>query len=383
MSRTLSGTLSSILALPKRDIQWTIDLTFPDATSFKFATAPLTISGRGTYTNDLEDVGDIRQSLEAPADNVSIGIQNKDRVLGLHVATYWQKWRKAEAVIGRYYRDQVPSPSLTEWIEMFRGSVQQPNANDFKVTFDVLADTLTPGEIVTRDSLAPQCQFVFKDPKTCKYVGAETVCDHNLKSQGGCTGRDNEEHFGGMEHYQAPDADVPGTGGNTEDPGGGDDGGGPCPRTDQYTLVRGNFGKPAPKMVCFVTEDDWIWNPFLQDFRKIRSARIERDQEIWELLTATGALGFSSFLHRVIEHLDDRRGRAAELLAERQATAVSVLDAFALQTSQVIFSRDTGERGDVMRIEVDAELEEEKIYCYGDNPAKLIACHNRKNDLPY
>lgn len=378
--RTLSGTLSSILALAERDIQWTLDLTFPDATSFKFATAPLTISGRGTYTNDLEDVGDIRQSLEAPADNVSIGVQNKDRVLGLHVATYWQKWRKAEAVIGRYYRDKVPSPALSDWIEMFRGSVQQPNATDFKVTFDVLTDTLTPGEIITKDSLDPHCQFVFKDPKTCKYVGAETVCDHNLKSLGGCAGRANEEHFGGMEHYYPPDADVPGTGGNTGGgDGGDDDGGGPCPRLDQYTLIRGPFNKPAPKMVCFVTEDDWLWSPFIRDFRKVRRARIVKDQEIWELVTAIGAIGFSSHPHPVIETLDDRRGRAAQLLTKSD-TAVTVLDAFVNHTSRVILSRDTEERADVLQIEMETDLPEEKIYCYGDNPAKLIACHNEKNE---
>lgn len=377
MSRTLSGTLTSILALPARDIQWTIDLTFPDATSFKFATAPLTISGLGTYINDLEDVGDIRQSLEAAADNVSIGIQNKDRVLGLHVASFWQKWRKAEAVIGRYYRDQVPSASLSEWIEMFRGSVQQPNANDFKVTFDVLADTLTPGEIVTNDTLDPHCPFIFKDPRTCKYVGGETLCDHNLKSLGGCAGRQNEEHYGGMEHYYNPDVSIPGTGGN--EGGGDDDGGGVCPRLDQYTLVRGRFGKAAPKMVCFVTEDDELWSPFLRDFRKIRSARIIRDQEIWELLTATGALGFSSFSHPVIQNLEDRRGRSAHLFAMHD-TAVTVVDALVLQASRVIFTRDTGERADVLKIEMETDLPEEKIYCYGDNPAKLLACHNKKNE---
>jgi hypothetical protein len=34
---------------------------------------------------------------------------------------------------------------VSEWIEMFRGTVQQPNADDLQVTFDVIPDTIAPG----------------------------------------------------------------------------------------------------------------------------------------------------------------------------------------------------------------------------------------------
>jgi hypothetical protein len=33
---------------------------------------------------------------------------------------------------------------------MFRGTVQQPNADDLQVTFDVIPDTIAQGEIVAK-----------------------------------------------------------------------------------------------------------------------------------------------------------------------------------------------------------------------------------------
>jgi hypothetical protein len=148
---TINGTSSYIDDGPDprqpdtRDIDWTIELTFPDVTGFKFATSPMTIS-RGTFTNDLETISEIRQTLDAAVDRVTVGIQNKDRVIGLDVAANWRKWRNCEAVIGRvYYEDRRYKTGVSEWIEMFRGTVQQPNADDLQVTFDVIPDTIAPG----------------------------------------------------------------------------------------------------------------------------------------------------------------------------------------------------------------------------------------------
>ncbi|MEO8650513.1 MAG: hypothetical protein ABI539_15225, partial [Acidobacteriota bacterium] len=43
-----------------------------------------------------------------------------------------------------------------------------------------------------------------------------------------------------------------------------------------------------------------------------------------------------------------------------------------------VLVRDTGELGDVVLIEIEAEEAEDKIYCYGSTPDKLVVCHNVK-----
>jgi hypothetical protein len=372
MPETLSTTMQNILAGRKRKADYTIDITFPDATFFKFATAPLTISGRGTYTNDLEAVGEIRRTIDASAtDRVSIGIQNLDRVLGLHVAEHWQKWRRAEAVIGRYYRGGA-SYALTEWIERFRGAILKPNANDFQVTMDIIVDTVSPGQIVCNRSLAPTCPFKFKDPKTCAYVGSETLCNHNLKSSGGCDGRNNTHHFGGTEHRYNPDVNIPGTDGNPgDDPGHGP----PCPRLDQYVRVRGENGERTTKMVCFFTEEDWLWNPVTQRFHETEAIEIFRNVPIWEIVTSNGAVGYSSFSHPVLWYKEHTTG---EPVARFQIGDPVLCEEKKLVAARAVGSRPTGESGDVMRI----TMKDGKIYCYGNAEDKLIVCHNRKNDIP-
>ncbi len=380
MPRTISGTLASILSPARRDIDWTLDLVFPDATAFHFATSPLTSVNGNNYTNDLETVSQIRQTMQGPVDNVSIAVQNRDRVLGLHVAANWQIWRKAQAVIGRYYyqiSDTTGARTGTNtWIEMFRGAVQQPNANDAQVTFDIVSDTISTGQIVSSHTEALNCGWVYKDAKTCGYSGGLTTCDKTLKGLNGCDVHSNSHHFGGTEHRYNPDASAPGTGGN-DDPGGGGDHHPPCPRLDQYIWVRDPDGNPMVKMVCFLTDDDWIWNPVNSRFYKVASALIVRDEPIWELITYLGAVGFSSGSHPIIRGRQDKTGLAIERFDEGQP--VLGYTQKLIDTRAILFM-DSGETGDVMRISMDAETDAEKIYCFGDSPDKMIVCHNRKPD---
>jgi hypothetical protein len=374
MGRPLSTTMQNILAASRRSIDSTLQLTFPDSTVFRFASAPVTVGGN-VFTNDLESVSEMRHSLETSIDSVSVAIQNKDRVLGLHVAQYWQKWRNAEVVIGRQYKDK-DGLGLTDWIEVFRGAVQRPNANDQQVTFDIYIDTVTPGQIVCNHTLALPCFWRFKDPKTCAYTGLLTTCNHLLKSPGGCDGRANTHHFGGMEHRYSPDSTEPGTTGNT-DPGTiGPIGQGPCPRLDQYVKVKGPDGEPIAKMVCFFTEEDELWQPIVRRFRKTKSATIIRDQPIWELIASNGAVSYSSFSHRLIRELLDEKGTPAEKLTFGNVLLTEIRDR--LELSHLSMSIDSGERADVMRIEMECEEDEENIYCAGDSPEKMYVCHNSK-----
>ncbi|MGD9724748.1 MAG: hypothetical protein AB7U76_26220 [Pirellulales bacterium] len=372
MGRTLSTTMQDIFAGGERKIDWSVELTFPDASYFRFATAPLTIGGN-TYTNDLESVGEIKQSIELPIDRVRIAVQNKDRVLGQHVAVNWQKWRRAQVVLGRLYRGG-PGLALSEWKEMFRGAVQKPNANDLQVFFDVIADTVAPGGIVTNRTLDPVCWYVYKHPFTCGYAGPESDCNHLLKSSGGCDGRGNSHRYGGMEHRYNPDVSVPGTGGNQ---GGGGSFPTPpyCPRIDQFVLVKGDDGRPMPLMAGFFTADYDLFNPITRRFYRTKHARLRQNQPISEVIASNGAVGYSSPKHRILWYKEHANGEPLD----RFCTGDPVLGwaRNRLVNTRCLIAQETGERGDVMEI----EMEDGHIYCYGDSPDKLIVCHNRKDDV--
>lgn len=369
MARTVSATLQSILDGPVRKINWTIDLVFPDASTFKYATAPLDIA-KGIYTNNLESVREIRQTMEAATDRLGIAIQNGDRVLGQHVAVNWQKWRKAEAVIGRYYVGG-PTMNLSEWKEMFRGAVQQPNADDLQVTFDVITDVVSAGFIICNRSLDPNCWYVYKDPTTCGSTSGDAECNHHLKSKGGCDGKLNSNRYGGMEHRYSPDVTPPGSGGNPPPPRGPSG----CPRIDQYTWARGDQGQRIAKMCGFLTETDLLWNPDLGIFEEIENVELIRNVPIHEIIASNGAVGYSSGSHPLLRY----RGDAG--LPVRQYETGDPMRGWSgdrsVENLRCLIAQNTGERGDVVRITMRGG----KVYCYGDNPSKMIICHNSKEPL--
>jgi len=363
MPRTVPANLATILAGP-RMIDHTLTLTFPDASVMRFATSPLTIGGND-YSNDLENVRELRQTLDAAPDRVGVELQNEDRVLSVHLASNWQKWRICEAVVGRYYRGGLGF-ATAQWVEMFRGGVQQPKADDRQLTFDILHDALTPGAIVSNGTLNPLCQNVFKDPTTCGYAGSETSCDHHLRSTTGCDGLGNSHRFRGMEHRYNPDASAPGSGGNI--------GGGYCVRSDQFIKTRSGV-----KLAGFITESDQLWNPIRRQFFDVRSVRLIPDQPIWELVTSNGAVGYSTPTHPVICHRAHLTGAAVSRF-EPDDTIVTEAGGLLNDFSFVLISRSTGQRADVVLIEIDSNEQGDKIFAYGDSfdSGKFIVCHNAK-----
>lgn len=369
MGRDISPTLAGILASQYRDIDWTLDLTV-GTDVYYLATSPLEDVNGHDYLNYLEKVGQVRQTNESPTDQVTVAIQNKDRVLGLTVAGNLDGWRTAEAVLGRLYYevdDAGERTGVTEWIEMFRGAVQQPIPDDLQVSFAIIADTVAPGEIVASRNLGAICPFVVNDPKTCTLVGA--TCDHHLKSAGGCDGNNNSHHFGGTEHRYAPNASIPGTGGNVDPVGGG---GPTCPRLDQLIIVRDYDGHRRAIPVYKLAEDDWLWDPIEEQFYPLRTARVVRDVPIWELATQNDAATFSSFTHRVMPEEDHGTGLPVELLA-LGAEVLTEIDGD-LVHSHAVITQDTRERGDVMFIEMAGGHH----YATGEMANRLIVAHNNK-----
>lgn len=374
MARTISGTLAGILA-GKRDLDYTLDLIFSDQ-SFYFATSPIASLNGRTYTNDLATPSEIKNTLEAPTDGVGISLQNLDRVLGQHLATYWQKWRTAEAILGRNYyalNANNERTGTTAYVEMFRGAVEQPNADDSVVTFTLIPDTISPGQIVCVRTCGKACPHKYKGP-VCGYAGGEATCNHCLVSPAGCDGRLNAHRFGGTEHRYDSAVSIPGTGGNPDiieyiEP--------PCPRLDQFVDVRGPDGHKLSKMVCFFTGDDWLWDPIRQDFFPTKRAYVVKDQPIWEIITANGAVGYSSFSHHVMPNEEHLTGVVAETLTAFDEI-LSDIDGDVLP-SHATTSRATGETGDVMFI----EMVDGHHYAAGNSPSKKIVAHNVKGGGHY
>lgn len=375
MGRSLTGSMPTILAGAKRDIDYTIDLTV-GSDEFHYATSILTAINGHDYQNCLEEVGQIRQTLESPTDLVAVRIQNLNSDLGWHISANWQAWRKAEAVIGRvYYQINANTNVRTgtkQWIELFRGSVQQPNVDDFAVAFDVIPDTTSPGQIVCNRTCGALCGFVVNDPKTCGLTGA--TCNHHLKSKQGCDGNGNSHRFGGTEDRYQPTVVVPGTGGN--DPGDPEDP--PCPRKDQYVRVRGANDKVIAKLAGSVTTADWMWHSVMRRFYPVASAETVKDQPIWETRGPRGIRGFSSQRHPVIRDASDHTGTAVEELSAGEYFLAED-ENLSLEAVKCRAVRNTGQIGDVVRIEIDAPTEAEKIYCWSDRPdGPFIVCHNTK-----
>ncbi|MBK8810721.1 MAG: hypothetical protein IPN69_08315 [Acidobacteria bacterium] len=362
MARVLSTDLQTILAGDTREIVWTADISFPTIDSLRLSSEPIDL-----YSNDLNDTSEIRLTMESPADRVGLQFQNVDGVLGRHLVDNLAEWLNAECVVGRLYRGS----GLEEWIELFPGVVQQPDATDLVFSFDVLSDLVAPGQIVCNRTLALPCSFVFKDPKTCGYVGAETACNHHLRSKSGCDGLGWGHAFGGFEHRYNPDASAPGTGGNIDIGNGGGNG---CPRLDQWIAViaDGQFGV---KKVADLTTSDLLLNPIDGSAHPIRSLHRLDQIAIYEVETKSGARCYSSPTHKLITCASDRVGQPVTQFWF--GDPVMVYEAGCPAQSSVKYVRQSASIGSVVKIEMISG----HIYAAGDTQDGLIVAHNTKNPV--
>lgn len=367
MGRTVSTDLQNLLDLTSCETQTTLDLYLTDSSEIHVATAALTDDDTGTfdYTDDLRRSNELQQSVGTPPNRGSVIIQNIDKVFGGYVTG--EDLVHAEAVIGRFYRDENGVlPGV--WVELFRGEAFPIGVTETEAEIEVLSDLVAAGYCVSDWSLAENCQFRFKHSATCGYSGGETACNKKRRSKLGCAGRFNEHHFGGMEY---PDIQTPAL------PSGGLDGGGSifpsCPRVDQWIPVKGIAGIVTMR-AGKVAKGMQLYDPLSGRFETVASAEIITDQPIWEVIASNGVAGYSSPSHPVFpyrEHLDgipvSQYWKGDPVLQWH-----SVLDN--LIDRKLIVARDTGELGDVVRI----ELESGHVYAYGTSKLIFIVCHNTK-----
>lgn len=361
MSLVISTELQTILDGSVRTIHQTCEITFPSNPPVRVATAPLTIGGND-YVEDLRAVGEIRRTIENPVDRVSVAIQNVDRVLSQDLADNPDEWRLAEAVVGRRYSGS----GETEWIELFRGIVQQPTADDMTVRFDIIPDVLSKGQFIAARSLAPPCQFRFKDANTCGYAGPETACNHHLRSKGGCIGLGNGQAFGGTEHKYNPDTSAPGTGSNT--------GGGPpaCPRLDQWIVTH-----LGPVRAGDLTMEHRLFNPIDGGFHRIRSLQIMRGVDLAYIVSESGADCWSSMTHKVLWYREHITGEVITKFVTGDPLLCWNLRGRLLVDSRVSLISMKTAIGDVMKIEMATG----HIYCSGGDGRRYVVAHNAKNPI--
>lgn len=382
MGRTLSSNLTTILSLPERQIDYFAKITFPTEMTLYLATNSLTISSQA-YSNYIENATEIKQTIENPTDRVTLAIQNKDRVLGLHLAAEWREWQRAEAIISRQYR----GGGLTENIEMFGGVVQQPLANDFQLTFTVISDIIAKGNIITNRTLANPCAFIFKAPKTCGYSGGETACNHLLKSKDGCLGRANTNRCGAWVYPDSPQPSAP----SSNDPIDPIDPVDPCPRLDQYVLIVRSDGQIDTTLAAFIVGGDFLYNPVTNKVAQVKSATVVKNTPTLHIQTENGCESFNSENHRIILHPFDVTGTSAKLLKRGDTILTGRVSERACER------RGEGEKGrrtvieqsricfieyvapsDVMKIELDGETMQDHIYASGESSERFIVAHNVK-----
>lgn len=77
-----------------------------------------------------------------------------------------------------------------------------PSRGKFKIS--IVPDKSGFAQMLPARIIGPICGYIFKDPFTCQYVGADTSCDHTRTA---CLNKTNTAHFGGLD--QLPDPNTP------------------------------------------------------------------------------------------------------------------------------------------------------------------------------
>ena len=368
MGRPVSTDLQNLLDLSSCETQTTLDLYLEDSSEIHVATAELEDTETGTfdYTADLRKAGELQQSIGTPPNRGTATIQNADKVFGGYVTG--EDLIHAVAVLGRIYRDEARVlPSV--WVELFRGEAFPLGVDETTVELEVLSDLVACGYCVSDWTLGENCQLRFKHADTCGYSGGETLCNKKRRSKLGCLGRANEHHFGGMEF---PDIQIPTTPAGVTVSGGGHHN---CPRVDQWIPVEDADGRVGFDRAGNIKKGRKIYDPLTGRFERVKSADIVKDQPIWEIEGSNCVAGYSSPSHPVFPYSEHKNGIPVSQMWKGDPILMwhRVLDN--LIDRKLKICRDTGELGDVVRI----ELESGHVYAYGNSTEIFIVCHNSKD----
>jgi hypothetical protein len=81
---------------------------------------------------------------------------------------------------------------VTEFFEVVDAS-----ASNYQVSFTLGAENALNRQFPKRIQRRDFCQWIYRDPQTCRYNGSIAACDHTLEGGNGCRVHQNVVNFGG------------------------------------------------------------------------------------------------------------------------------------------------------------------------------------------
>jgi hypothetical protein len=194
------------------ETQSTVDIRLRSGTPHFFSTnVPLNLGEN--YTPRLLKVGGLHETGTQAVNRVSVAMSNVDLQWGLKLASELRGLELADVTIKRLFRN--PKIGIFQHKHFFSGKLVGAAADEKQINFDVIPKTTASGLSLAIRMLSPLCAWIFKDPRTCKYLGLLLTCNLVRKSRGGCRGRENEEHNGGFAFPENPTQAAPGASGNS------------------------------------------------------------------------------------------------------------------------------------------------------------------------
>lgn len=214
MPRELSTTLKEILVAYKR--RDTLDIYLNDETVLHLSRGGVTRSigtTDVTYQNWIRSVEDLRGSIEASIDRITVTCQNVNSELGFDLASDMRLLDYALADYGKQYQS-IREPSLIEDIpQVFRGVLANAETDEQNITFELIVDYESLGSIVASRALSPRCWWTYKGGTECHSTSEAGECPQTRKA---CARRGVEYEFGGWEAFVEPVNSPPGGGGNDD-----------------------------------------------------------------------------------------------------------------------------------------------------------------------
>lgn len=173
-------------------------------TNYYFATARLVVNGV-EWAPHLRKVSSISASLTRATTQAVIELQNVDRALGIEFTQVQDYLSGAAVVAGRYWKDH---DSGAEFHKVFlTGVLVVPRVGEQSVDLTGVSDAFSGVSVGATRRVTRSCQWRFRQPDTCGYNGAETVCNFLINDAGGCQGRHGDPlkraKFGGFAYINS------------------------------------------------------------------------------------------------------------------------------------------------------------------------------------
>jgi hypothetical protein len=218
MPRTLSSQLRDWLDLfPMLESHSTMSAFLPYAvvsTTYYFGSQTVQV-GFNIYPRSIRNVGEMKLSMGRAADRVEVVLSNAENDTGPLFYQERDISRGSIVQIGRLYYN--PSePGEQEHVVLFTGTVASVTVDENDTRLSIVSDLFAGGQVGATRLVSPSCQFKFKDPETCAYSGAGTVCTKIYDdATGGCEFYANQHHFGGALFQNSQAATQTAAGGAT------------------------------------------------------------------------------------------------------------------------------------------------------------------------